>query len=356
VDRERDAEVSGAARATPASYSLGRLARVAAAVDRSPGHRRGPPDLPPSPGRSPPPSTLSQRTLVTTLTEEEGRELQDRLRSGSFEWRQAPHAVFSVRGGRTIATLYTSGKLVVQGDDPESFLGTFLGRHVEAPPPETSLELPPGPVVGSDEAGKGDFFGPLVVVALRLSPEIVGALEEGGLVESKQISDTRCRQLGAALLESFAPAVERLDPPEYNAEYARIGNLNAILADLHTRAVRKLAQTGDVVVIDQFGPPGRMQRTLRGSAIHLVQIPRAERVTAVAAASVVARHVFLEALAELSQQSGVDLPKGAGVQVDDAAREFLALHPPAELTRFAKLHFANARRLPGLEDAPRRQR
>ncbi len=290
---------------------------------------------------------MSQQTLVTTLTQEEARQLEDRLRTESFEWRSAPHAVFSVRGRGTIATLYNSGKLVVQGPDPKTFTENYLGRSVAVREREQDPELPPGPVLGSDEAGKGDFFGPLVVVGLRLSPELGEALAEGGLVESKQVSDTRCHQLGAALLESFAPSVERLSPADYNAAYARIGNLNAILADLHTKAVRALAQTGDTVVIDQFGPPGRMQRALRGTAIQLIQMPRAERVTAVAAASLVARHVFLKELEELSQEAGVDLPKGAGAPVDQAAVEFLKIHGPDGLGRFAKLHFANAKRLPG---------
>ena len=81
-----------------------------------------------------------------------------------------PHSLFSARGPDLVATLYKSGKLVLQGADPEGFAARFLDG---APPP---VEAAPGPAarvvttVGTDESGKGDYFGPLVVCAVYLEP------------------------------------------------------------------------------------------------------------------------------------------------------------------------------------------
>jgi len=279
------------------------------------------------------------------LDPDEAETLRSKLTSGPFEWRTQPHARFSARGEGVVATFYKSGKLVVQGLEPETFVLRHLGREVAAIAPAVPLELPAGPVTGSDECGKGDLFGPLVVVALRLEEAEAKKLLEGGVVDSKMVTDERAHQMGAALAERYQPAVARLDPLDYNREYERIGNLNAILTDLHARALREAGQPGDTVVVDQFGPAGRMERVLRGSPFRLIQMPRGERVAAVAAASLVARHLFLEGLRDLSREAGVELAKGAGEPADLVAREVLKLHGAAGMGQFAKLHFANLRRL-----------
>ncbi len=86
-------------------------------------------------------------------------------------------------------------------------------------------------------------------------------------------------------------------------------------------------------------------RRLSGLELRVVQIPRAEKVLAVAAASIVARCEFLEAMGELSERFAVDLHKGAGAPADDSAREFVALHGLDSLSEVAKVHFKNTSKL-----------
>ena len=86
---------------------------------------------------------------------------------------------------------------------------------------------------------------------------------------------------------------------------------------------------------------------LSGLEIDLHQTPRAEREPVVAAASVIARAVFLEELHVLSEEHAVDLHKGAGAPTDDAARRFVKIHGFDALERVAKLHFKNTKKLRG---------
>lgn len=130
-------------------------------------------------------------------------------------------------------------------------------------------------------------------------------------------------------------------PDDYNREHARVGNLNPLLAGLHARAIRALARPGDQVLVDRFGNESLVASRLKGVQVELFQEVRAERDSVVAAASVVARHVFLERLRELSEEFAVDLRKGAGDPTDRAAREFVRLHGREPLGRVAKLHFKN---------------
>jgi len=83
----------------------------------------------------------------------------------------------------------------------------------------------------------------------------------------------------------------------------------------------------------------------RGRRVTLVQHPRAEVDTMVAAASIVARAEFLDRLAALGTGFAIPLPKGAGARVLAAARAIVARHAPEALGKVAKLHFSITHRV-----------
>lgn len=285
---------------------------------------------------------MAQRTLVIQLDASRAKTLQRELERAGFEFRGVPYTSFSARQDGVVATYYTSGKLVVQAADPDAFCERFLG--IAAPPRAVEREET---TVGSDESGKGDYFGPLIVAGVRLEPAIARELAGGPVRDSKQLSDETCLRLGAALRAKLPHALARLDPPDYNAEHARVRNLNPMLARLHGRVIRELAAPGMLVVVDQFGPERLVAREVEGLEVRLVQRPRGEEVPAVAAASVIAREQFLVGLNELSEHWGLDLCKGAGDPTDRAARRFVAVHGFERLGQVAKLHFRTTQKIGG---------
>jgi ribonuclease HIII len=92
-----------------------------------------------------------------------------------------------------------------------------------------------------------------------------------------------------------------------------------------------------------------------GRSIELVQRHKAEEDIAVAAASILARHEFVTRLADLGKSVGMALPKGAGAQVDQVAKELVGQHGAEVLTRIAKVHFRTALRAQGLPEPPRQE-
>jgi len=72
--------------------------------------------------------------------------------------------------------------------------------------------------------------------------------------------------------------------------------------------------------------------------IKLVQMPKAESDIAVAAASIIARDIFLQQLEQLSKKYEIQLPKGAS-QVIEAGKQFVKQHGAQSLYHVAKLHF-----------------
>jgi ribonuclease HIII len=299
---------------------------------------------------------VAQRTVVLKVPAARGAEIERRLLEQRFEFRSAPYALFSAKGEGVVVTHYTSGKFVVQGDHPETFVETYLGVACASPsakptPRAADPFAPQGSeviTIGSDESGKGDYFGPLIVAAVRVTPELSKKLEGGEVRDCKLMNDASVLRVGAALRANVPHAIARLDPPAYNAEHARVKNLNPMLAALHALAVRELltgAEPGVRVVIDQFGNESLLRKALAGTAIQLEQRHRGEEELAVAAASVIAREQFLAALHELSEEYAIDLAKGAGSPVDAAARRFVQLHGPDKLGAVAKLHFKNTQKL-----------
>lgn len=266
------------------------------------------------------------------------------LAAGPFEFRPVPYALFSAKGDGAVATLYTSGKLVVQSAEPEAFVARWLEMEAPAAEPETDERASDAstdePVIGSDEVGKGDYFGPLVVCAVRLEPGQSDEIRRAGVRDSKTLTDAECIRLGGALRSRYAVAVERLDPKDYNRVYVP-GKLNDLLADLHAKALARLATPGVRVVVDKFANEKLLEKRTKALGVRLEQRTRAESEPAVAAASVVAREEFLVALKELSDDVAVDLRKGAGSPVDQSARKYVALHGFDALSNVAKLHFKN---------------
>jgi len=304
---------------------------------------------------------VAQKTLVVKVPAPDQGPLRDRLSVGTFEFRTVPHALFSVKGEGTVATLYKSGKFVIQSADPEAFLAAYTDLSVTPAPEQSAAERQLAridePVIGSDETGKGDYFGPLVVCAVYLEPADVAEIKEAGIVDSKRLTDKRAGLLGAWLRGRVPFSIQRLDPPEYNRVYPTYRGLNPLLADLHGRAVRDLIETLATrrhaaggndplrVVVDQFAHESVMLRALRGTEVRLEQAPRAEANPAVAAASVIARQEFLACMNELSTEFGADLRKGAGTLVDDAGRELVRTHGAEVLTQVAKMHFKNTQKI-----------
>lgn len=280
-----------------------------------------------------------------------GVGLRSRLESAGFEFRSVPHAAFSARSADVVATLYRSGKLVIQGADPESFATRFLDAGVGAavvPVAPTHALRPAEETIGSDESGKGDYFGPLVVAAVRLEPELARQLDAREVRDCKTMSDESVLRVAGALRKTVPFAVARLDPPDYNATHARLKNLNPLLASLHAQAIGELSRPGLRVVVDQFASERVLDTALSKLGVRLEQHPRAESTElAVAAASVLAREEFLRALAQLSEAWGLDLAKGAGPPTDRAARRFVALHGEARLGDVAKLHFRTTAKILG---------
>lgn len=203
--------------------------------------------------------------------------------------------------------------------------------------------------IGTDESGKGDVFGPLVIAAVAVNPESVQALTRIGVKDCKQLSDKKVVELAAKIRQICKGHSQELSlfPVRYNSLYSAMKsegkNLNHLMAWAHARVIEDTLEIAPCkfAIADKFADVRFIESKLmaRGRTIVLIQKTHAEKNIAVAAASVLARDSFLRGLGTLSQKYGVDFPKGAGAPVLDAIRRFVDQHGKAALPEVGKVHF-----------------
>jgi len=203
--------------------------------------------------------------------------------------------------------------------------------------------------IGTDESGKGDYFGPVVIAGVFMPDGQEAVLKEFGVKDSKRTSDNRARELAEVIKRGYAHSVVSIGPERYNELYSRLSNLNRILAWGHSRVIENILEKVDcrLAITDQFGDKAFVLNALmkKGKRIELIQRPKAEEDMAVAAASLLARAEFLKRLHFLSQDVGFDLPKGASVLVEEAGLQLVKLHGPQILEKVAKTHFKTTTRI-----------
>ncbi len=206
------------------------------------------------------------------------------------------------------------------------------------------------PHIGTDEAGKGDYFGPLVVAAAFADEVALERLPQAGVKDSKRISTVRRLWELDKAVKQICPAFEVvvISPPRYNELIEQIGNLNRLLAWAHARAIENVLEhvDCDLAVTDRFGDEGYLKQSVmqRGRRLELRQRVRAEDDPAVAAASILARAAFMRSLNRLSSEAGMPLPRGA-THVLPVARQLYERGGEELLRRLAKVHFKTTKKV-----------
>lgn len=205
------------------------------------------------------------------------------------------------------------------------------------------------PIIGTDESGKGDYFGPLVSAGVYVDEQTAKNLIAYGVKDSKELGDSKNLELAKEIKRICKGrfAIIEISPEKYNMLYEQFKkenkNLNTLLAWGHAKALEEVLSKVDckAAIADQFADESFILSKLqeKGKKLRLIQMHKAEQNVAVAAASILARARFLDKLAKLSNESKIDLPKGASQAVIETAKKFVEMHGKEALRKVAKLHF-----------------
>ncbi|MGR3973167.1 MAG: ribonuclease HIII [Candidatus Rhabdochlamydia sp.] len=291
--------------------------------------------------------------FVTTIDTSLSLKLQHDLEVQGFTLSKPPYTLFCGVKPGVSCTLYQSGKLTVQGKNKDEFILYYLEPEIlkttSFSHPSSTVDFTPR--IGGDEAGKGDFFGPLCIASVQGDSKVIEALIKLGVKDSKEMTDPHMRALAPQIQAAAPSKVIKIFPTKYNELYQSFQNLNHLLAWGHAAAIADLSlQTGcKEVLIDQFAkaPLVKIALLKKGFELNVVQRPKAESDPLVAAASILARNAFLQGMDRLSEEAGFTLPKGAASIVIKAAKRIVEQKGSDALSQFCKLHFKTTQEVLG---------
>ncbi len=279
--------------------------------------------------------------------------LQDKVPQGGIFTAKLP--------GCTI-TAYKSGKVLFQGKESGVEIAAWEAKGAGGAPKKSSAPKsepqyrPPAnigslSIIGSDEVGTGDYFGPMTVVAAYVSADMAGKLKSLGVKDSKNLNDTQITEIARAIKSIVPHSLLILRNEKYNELQESGMTQGKMKALLHNQAINHLAEkikpeVPDGVLIDQFAQPAVYFKHIKGKQQKITKnvyfSTKAEGVhLSVAAASIIARYAFIKEFEKLSEAAGMVLPKGAGSRVDEAAAVLMRKHGTKAMRKLAKVHFAN---------------
>lgn len=266
-----------------------------------------------------------------------------------------PYAIFQAQEEDTVITLYESGKAMFQGKSADvdakmwKEVGGSMLTDIQKEIEKEYTDYYYVSAIGSDEVGKGDYFGPLIVTSTYVSEDDIVFLEQLGIKDSKKLTDDKILKIVPELIKRIPYASIILSNKEYNEKYNNEYNMNKINAILHNKALLSLTKENkyhyDYIIVDEFAKERKYYEYLSDTKEvqrGITFLTKAEdKNLAVACASVISRFIFIKELDKLSDSIHIPLPKGAGDIVDKVGKEIVEKYGFDKLKEIAKLNFKN---------------
>ena len=261
----------------------------------------------------------------------------------AYEIKTPPYAKFAAKNYDVTITLYEKGKVMFQGigADIEASIWQSMQSKLTGKPVENTVKSKDNKKnekddfyvyyssIGSDETGCGDFFGPVVVVATYVPSNKIKELENLGIKDSKKINDDIIMKVAPEIMKTTPYTFFVLCNKDFNDLMKKGYNMVQIKAILHNKVlmdlVKKYNPDYKYPVVDQFVNEKKFysylkdgDTTLRGIKFYT---KGESKCMSVAAASVIARYIFINEMGKLSKLSGFNLHKGAGIEVDNQIKK-----------------------------------
>lgn len=297
--------------------------------------------------------------IVLQLSPEQCKEVE-RFYAEAKVIRNAPGVVFAAKLSDTAITVYKSGKVMFQGAGADREASRFGGivpsvsadkKNIGAKGDLLPENFSTMSVIGSDETGTGDYFGPVTVAAVYVPKEKIALVTELGVKDSKQINDTIIREIAPNIIHCCTHSILTLRNEKYNNLQSRGFSQGKIKALLHNQALKHVLQKispekPDYILIDLFAERNTYYNYIKDEKEiireNVLFSTKAEQLhTSVAAASILARYAFLIEMDRLSSIVGMPLQKGASHLVDEMAAKIWFKHGEETLRSISKWHFSN---------------
>ncbi|MGM0606960.1 MAG: ribonuclease HIII [Candidatus Muiribacteriota bacterium] len=258
-------------------------------------------------------------------------------KKGFIEKNTGPYQSAFLKKDGISVIIYNSRKIVFQGKNAQHYFSLF---NKEFGQEESSH-------IGSDETGKGDFFGPLIVTACFVEEKTINYIKELGVRDSKKITSNQIKKINTQIKKIIPYHIVRIYPEKFNILYKSFNNMNSLLEWAHQKALNSLIKKTKTknmpVIIDKFANNINIKLDIK---TQIILEHKAERHTGVAAASIISRGELIKWFDITSTELGFSLPKGcshvkgaAQAIIDKKGVDFLKTVSKTNFKTFKELHF-----------------
>lgn len=298
--------------------------------------------------------------IVFKLSDKDITTLMSRI---TFDTENLPQGMKArAKYQNTTVNIYQSGKVMFQGNHAEAVSKELLPQHSQLNTNKTkkknmanssleqTLMYDQFNSIGSDEAGSGDYFGPLTVCAAFVTKEHVPILKTLGVDDSKKLTDTKIVELAEQLVAFIPHSLLTLHNDKYNIQQAKGWTQVKMKAVLHNEAIKNVLEKIDssqldYIVIDQFAK----REVYSHYALSDIPLPKKTKFEtkgeskslAIAVASIISRYAFITYMDQISKYINMTIPKGAGAKVDVIAAKIIKKYGLSRLDTISKKHFKN---------------
>lgn len=297
---------------------------------------------------------------VFKLTETEIKQLMQKIKFSTDSLPPGMRARTKYQG--TTINIYNSGKVMFQGNQAETVAQQLLGNKDasvtgKASAKKTTAVKQSYPFnqancIGSDEAGSGDYFGPLTVCAAYVSKKNAEILKTLGVDDSKKLTDTKIVEIAEQIITFIPHSLLTMNNVKYNEQQRKGWSQVKMKAVLHNQAIQnvvnKIDQNNeplDYIVIDQFAVRGVYQNYALSPLPHPdkthFETKGESKSIAIAAASIISRYAFVKHMEHIGHDLHATVPKGASNKVDLFATKLIEQYGIAKLDAISKAHFKN---------------
>ncbi|MDG0843422.1 ribonuclease HIII [Staphylococcus equorum] len=297
--------------------------------------------------------------VVLKLTNQEIQQLMSKIQFDTSNVSQGMKGKTKYKS--TSISIYNSNKVMFQGKDADNIASQLLPNTAKPPKSTTNSSKNTSSAkqaipynnyqcIGSDEAGSGDYFGPLTVCAAYVSKKNVKVLKTLGVDDSKKLTDVKIVELAEQLVTFIPHSLLTMHNEKYNEKQKSGWSQVKMKAVLHNEAIKNVTQKIDTdeldyIVIDQFAEAGVYKRyaltDLPFSTKTKFETKGESKSIAIAAASIISRYAFVKNMDSLSRSAKTEIPKGASNKVDLAAAKIIERKGVDYLDTITKKHFAN---------------
>ena len=311
---------------------------------------------------------MKQQTIVFKISDNLKDKVIEFYKDRALE-KHPPYSIFQVKDYDCVITLYESGKLMFQGIGADIEASYWMEEERILNKRDLQRELKSEQekkdkkaeelnddrfknisTIGSDEVGTGDYFGPIIVTASFVDIKKKSLLYELGVRDSKKITDEKIIAIAPTLIKEFPHVTYILTPSNYN----RLGitNMNKVKAILHNKVLYTLKEKNynyDKIVVDQFCYPVKYYEHIKATPNKVTNITftthAEDKCLSVAVSSIISRYIFIKEMEKLTKEMNMNIPKGAGTNVDEVGVKIVKQYGINKLNELAKLNFKNTEKI-----------